>query len=212
MRTTALSSLVATLVLPGCPKPGSDDSAACVPLYAVYTDIDETLTVSDGEWVDQLADPTHDPALRPDADTLMRAYAERGYTILYVTARGEEVTLSDGRSAREATEDWLLAHDFPWVEGALYLSEGYGATGDEAVEYKAAVIEARTEAGWTASWAYGNADTDILAFQAAGIPDDHVFLVGELAGTMGVQPVPDEEAYTSHLDSQLPNITVVTCH
>jgi phosphatidate phosphatase PAH1 len=209
MRSSAV--LPITLLLSGCPSGDALDSAACVPPFAVATDIDETLTLSDGEWLDQLADPTCDPALRPDADTLMRAYAERGYTILYVTARGEEVELSDGRSAREATEDWLLAHDFPLVEGALYLAEGYGVTGESAVTYKAGVIDDRTASGWTTAWAYGNADSDILAFQAAGIPDDHIFLVGELAGTMGVEPIPGEEAYTSHLDSQLPNITPVTC-
>lgn len=114
-------------------------------------------------------------------------------------------------STRCATEDWLLAHEFPYTEDALYLSEGYGATGDAAVAYKSGVIDDRTAGGWTASWAYGNADTDILAFQASGLPDNHIFLVGELAGTMGVEPVPDEDAYTNHLEAQLPSIAHVAC-
>ena len=134
-----------------------------------------------------------------------------GYFVFYVTARGEDLELEDGRSAREASEDWLVDHGFPYSEGALYLADGLGAFGDSAVEYKSEVILDLAAEGWEASWAYGNSDTDILAFQEAGIADDHVFLVGELAGTMGVEPITDEEAYEAHLDEQLPAVTAVSC-
>ncbi len=204
---------IAALVgLVGCPAPGSDSGGPCVLPYAVFTDIDETLTTLDQEWLDQIADPSHDPAMRPGADALMQGYAERGYTIFYVTARGEDIALSDGRSARQASEDWLLGHGFPYAQGSLYLAEGLGAHGDSAVEYKSEVILDLAAQGWTASWAYGNADTDILAFQEAGIPDDHIFLVGELAGTMGVKPIPDDQAYEAHLSEQLPQVEQYGCH
>src|SRR4051812_10555050 len=39
---------------------------------AVVTDIDETLTTDDNEFLYQIADPSYDPAMRPDADTLMQ--------------------------------------------------------------------------------------------------------------------------------------------
>jgi phosphatidate phosphatase PAH1 len=48
-------------------------------------------------------------------------------------------------------------------------------------------------------FAYGNADTDIEAYQNVGIPDDRIFLVGKLAGQMGVEPIPTSEAYGAHL-------------
>ncbi len=188
-----------------------DSGGDCVARYAVFTDIDETLTTADEEWLAQFADPTYDPSMRPDANTLMQAYGDRGYTIYYVTARGQDLSLSDGRSAMEATQDWLEQHEFPLVDGAVYLAEGIGAYGDSAVEYKSGVITDLAADGWEASWAYGNAETDILAFQDAGIPDDHIYLVGELAGTMDVLSITDDDAYTRHLQDHLGEIPDMSC-
>lgn len=203
--------VLSLVLLVACPAPGADSHSPCVPPFAVFTDIDETLTTTDEEWLAQLGDPTHDPAMRPGADALMQGYAERGYTVFYVTARGERLALSDGRGARQASEDWLIAHGFPYADGQLYLAEGLGALGDSAVAYKSEVIMDLEAEGWQADWAYGNADTDILAFQDAGLPDEHIFLVGELAGTMGVQPIPDEEAYEAHQATQLPQVSEQGC-
>jgi len=206
-----LGSALALVVLSGCPSSAGDSAPPCLPPFAVFTDIDETLTTLDQEWIDQIGDPSYDPAMRSGAADLMQGYASRGYSIFYVTARGEDIALSDGRSAREASEDWLLDHGFPFRDGALYLAEGMGAHGDSAVAYKSEVIVELAAEGWEPSWAYGNADSDILAFQDAGIPDDHIFLVGELAGTMGVQPIPDDQAYESHLAEQLGQVTEAVC-
>lgn len=166
---------------------------------AVATDIDETLTTDDLEWIHQIADPDYDPEMRPDADTLMQGWSRRGYRVIYITARGEDLGLVDGTSAREATDAWLGAHDFPYSDEDVYLADGIGAFGDDAVAYKAGVLSDLAAAGLSVVYAYGNADTDIEAFQAAGIPDDHIFLVGSLAGTMGVEGIPDEDAYTAHV-------------
>lgn len=46
--------------------------------------------------------------------------------------------------------------------------------------------------------AHGNADTDIEAHKAAGIPDDDIFLVGQLAGQLGVVPIEARDADTNH--------------
>ena len=91
--------VLSLVLLVACPAPGADSHSPCVPPFAVFTDIDETLTTTDEEWLAQLGDPTHDPAMRPGADALMQGYAERGYTVFYVTARGERLALSDGRGA-----------------------------------------------------------------------------------------------------------------
>jgi len=180
-------------------------------MQAVFTDIDETLTTSDDEWLAQLMDPEHDPAMRPAADTLITGYADLGYAIYYVTARGESITLGDGRTAREATADWLEAHDFPLAEGALYLAPGMHLYEQETIAYKQGVLEDLGDDGWIAEYAYGNAETDILAFQAAGVPDERIFLVGELAGTMGVEPIPDEDAFVTHVDQHLPMVAEASC-
>ncbi len=177
-----------------------EEGPRCEPTSkAVVTDIDETLTTLDSEWLTQVSDPAYDPAMRPDASTMMQTYAELGYTVFYITARGQGMTLPDGRSSTEATEDWLSDHDFPLEKGSLYLAEGIGALGDMAVDYKSAVIADLEADGMQMAWAYGNADTDIEAFQLALIPDDQIFLVGVLAGEMGVEPILDADAYTNHL-------------
>ena len=52
--------------------------------------------------------------------------------------------------------------------------------------------------GWTPVAAYGNADTDIGAYDEAGIPKDITFIVGELAGTEGTMPVENLD-YADHI-------------
>jgi phosphatidate phosphatase PAH1 len=129
----------------------------------------------------------------------MQTYVRRGYRVLYLTARGEGLRLLDGTTAREATEQWLEDHDFPYTSDGVFLADGVGALGGEAADYKIGVMEDLMDVGVTFAYAYGNADTDIEAFQAVGIPDDRIFLVGKLAGQMGVVPVTDAEAFDEHL-------------
>jgi phosphatidate phosphatase PAH1 len=211
--TRASSAVVRAFVVVGwlVLSTGCEPSDECVD-RAVVTDIDETLTTTNAEWLAQFQDPTHDPEERPDASTLMQRYAELGYRVYYVTARAEELELPDGRSARAATEDWLEAHGFPVEEGCLYLADEVSLGGDETVEYKAAVMEALQAEGWGFEYAYGNADTDIAAFREAGIPDDRIFHVGWTAGEIaGVVPIPDDDAYTSHLADHLPSVPDAAC-
>ena len=214
--------LLCLLLATGCtPAPGGSDtdtnadsdSPSC-PTVAVVTDIDETLTTSDEEWLAQILDPSYDPAMRPDANTLMQRYAEAGLDIYYVTARGEDMTLLDGTSARDATEAWLAAHDFPQPQDHVFLAPGIGASGNEVVAYKAGVIDDAEAAGWSFAWGYGNAETDIEAFLQAGMPGQTVFFVGDLsteAADYGVQPIANEDAYTNHLAAQTPSIVPVDC-
>ena len=49
---------------------------------------------------------------------------------------------------------------------------------------------------WVAA-AYGNADTDITAYEANDVPKDHTFIIGLLAGKGGTQPLTSD--YQSHL-------------
>lgn len=187
------------------------EETPCDDQRVVVTDIDETLTTLDEEWMAQLFDENHDPAMRPGANTLMNWYADNGYAIVYITARGDELLLPDYTPAREATQDWLVAHGFPYEEGNLYLGQGAIISGDEAVEYKAGVIETLIAEGWTVDYAYGNAETDIEAFLQAGIPADRIYLVGELAGAMDVEPLHDAAAYTQHIEDHLPGVPSAMC-
>lgn len=192
---------------------GPTGDAPCEPGPAVVTDIDETLTTDDDEWIAQLIDGTHDPAARPDGDLLMQGLADAGYAVFYLTARGDDPVLTDGRGAFEATEDWLVDHGFPYTPGSgrLFLSDGIGVTGDAAAEYKALVLATLQGEGWTFAWAFGNADSDIDAYEAAGIPSDHQLLVGELAGTRAAEPVPDADAYAAFAGPFLAALEPATC-
>jgi hypothetical protein len=179
---------------------GDDD---CPPVTdatraVVITDIDETLTTSDAEWLAQIALGT-EPEMRPEADALMRLFVQRGYRVIYVSARGEDLGLLDGRSAREATEGWLADHGFPYTSDGVFLAPGLAAFPSEAADYKTEVLGELQALGVDMRFAYGNADTDIEAYQNVGIPDDRIFLVGKLAGQMGVEPIPTSEAYGAHL-------------
>lgn len=201
--------LAPVLVCVACSGKAADTASGtegCRPDMLIATDIDETLTTSDKEWLQQLADPSHVPAMRPDANALMQGYASLGYRVVYITARGEDLALLDGRTSREATWDWLTAQGFPGQPEDLFLTEGIGAAGEAAVEYKSGVLAELSRGGSDTVWAYGNADTDILAFLEHGIPEDRIFLVGELAGTMGVVGLTDEEAYAEHMPGQLAGV------
>lgn len=198
---------LALLALPGC----ETGRPPCESHDAIVTDIDETLTTSDTEWLAQLMDPTHDPEMRPDASELMRGYDDLGYTVYYITARGESLDLSDGTTARDATRAWLEAHGFPVRDGTLFLASGNGALGDAAVDYKAETIESLELAGWPIQWAYGNSDTDIEAFQQAGIPDARIFAVGDDCDELDGLDIPDEDAFVVHAQEHLPTVAEAEC-
>ncbi len=175
----------------GCP-PVTDETVT-----AIVTDIDETMTTADSEWLAQLADPTHDPAMRPEANELMWEWHERGYRIFYVTARGEDFPLLDGSSSREATMAWLDAHDFPYEsEQDVFLSSAFIEF--DPAGYKTEVLSGLQDQGFELVYAYGNADTDIEAYKAVGIPNAEQFLVGDLAGTLEVTGITNEDAYANH--------------
>jgi len=203
---------VALLALAACTGSSDDDSGdPCAPgPLAVVTDIDETLTTSDSEWTGVLVGTVDDEEMRPEANALMQDYDGLGYRIFYVTARGEGMATFDGTLARDHTVSWLEGHGFPLEPESLFLAEGDGASGQEAVDYKSAVIDALEADGWTFAEAYGNAESDIEAYRAAGIADDRIWLVGELAGTIdGVGEIPDGEAFAVHRSARMPTVPAV---
>jgi hypothetical protein len=191
--------------------PEAEADAPCVVRMAVVTDIDGTLTTGDAEWLAQIAWPAHDPAMRPDANTLLQDYAALGYEVFYITARGSGLFLLDGTSARDATAAWLQAHDFPYDPDNLFLSDGVGAWGTSAADYKAGILADLQASGWRFIYAYGNADTDIEAFLTAGITPTNIFFVAGDAASMGVSGIAGADAYTQHIADYMPTVPAATC-
>lgn len=175
---------------------------------AIVTDIDETLTISDEEFFQQIADGTYEPMLRAGGPELLSAYADLGYRILYLTARSESITLQvTGETAREATEAWLADNGYPAVDGddvQLILSDSL-VVNEAARQYKAGALMGLQDMGWRFDYAYGNATSDIQAYEDAMIDKEDTFIIGEEAGMLGTVAIEGED-WQMHLDSHIPTV------
>lgn len=177
---------------------------------AIVTDIDETLTLSDGEFIMQIGDGTYDPIEREGASELIGAYADLGYRIMYLTARSEEiVVLGTDETAREATERWLVEHEFPTDPETtiLVLSPNF-VVGDSAQEFKAGALMEQQAAGWRFDYAYGNATSDIGAYADAGIDPSVTFIIGEHGGEGGTVAI-EGEGWVEHTAAHVPTVPAV---
>lgn len=177
---------------------------------AIVTDIDETLTLSDGEFLMQIADGTYDPIEREGASELIVAYADLGYRIMYLSARSEDIVLTGtGETAREATERWLVEHGYPTdPETTVVVLAEMFVFDDTAQEYKAAALMEQQAAGWRFDYAYGNATSDIGAYADAGIDLAVTFIIGEHAGEGGTVAV-EGEGWVEHTEEHLPTVPAV---
>jgi hypothetical protein len=170
---------------------------SCVPHYTfvldagtkvVLADIDGTLTLSDDELTMQIGDGSYDPVENTGASTMMNLWADKGYITLYLTARPH--------AFRAETRAWLTDHDFP--PGPVITANSL-VFGETARSYKATWVGRLVDdLGWEMTAIYGNADSDIAAYEDAGIPKEVTFIIGELAGTSGTQPIEDND-YTDHI-------------
>lgn len=151
----------------------------------VITDIDGTLTTDDAELFTQITDAAYVPKMKIAADALLRAWASKGYPIVYLTARPHVL--------RGETRQWLRDLGFPI--GPVITANNLG----DADSYKTPWVKRMLETfGWVPVAAYGNASTDISAYANAGIPKNLTFIIGELAGSEGTVAIPNND-YTMHL-------------
>lgn len=151
----------------------------------VLTDIDGTLTTDDGQLLAQIPDESYIPKMMGAGDKLIQAWSMKGYPIIYLTARPHVF--------RPETRVWLRDLSFPI--GAVITAQDVG----DAAPYKAEWIQRmRTTFGWEIVAAYGNADTDVIAYEDAGIPKNLSFIVGPLAGMDGTVPI-DNMDFSAHI-------------
>ncbi len=153
----------------------------------VVTDIDGTLTLDNSQLVSQLSSDNYLPLLMPAADKLVQAWAAKGYPVIYLTARPHLY--------RPETRAWFDALAFP--DGPLITeNDGDGKTADA---YKTLWLSRMIQAfGWQVVAAYGNEDTDITAYENAGIDKTRTFIVGSLAGSRGTMPI-DGMSFAQHI-------------
>jgi hypothetical protein len=104
---------------------------------------------------------------------------------VYLTARANEF--------RAETAQWLGGQMFPI--GVTIT----GSNSNDAQAYKTTWLKRMvTDFGWNVVAGYGNADTDIGAYQAVNIPNSQIFIVGPQGGDLGSTPIPNMD-FSAHI-------------
>jgi hypothetical protein len=153
----------------------------------IVTDIDGTLTLNDNELLMEIVDEGYVQVMMGAAARLTNAWAAKRYPVIYLTARPHLL--------RNETQVWLRDQGF--APGPMITSNG----SPDAAVYKTAWLRRMiTELGWVPVAVYGNAATDITAYEAAGIPKDRTFIVGELAGMSGTVAIPNLD-FSQHIST-----------
>jgi phosphatidate phosphatase PAH1 len=130
----------------------------------VVSDVDGTLTAYENAYPESLVLGGDVPA-QPGAAAALTSLAERGYSIVYVTARGDRFT--------QDTRDWFAAKGFP--RGPMRLPTAIVTMpGDDTVEFKRSAIESL--AAFDVKAGVGNRASDITAYTEAGLPVDRIFI------------------------------------
>ncbi|MCX5858525.1 MAG: hypothetical protein NT056_01290 [Proteobacteria bacterium] len=154
----------------------------------IVTDIDGTLTVSDEEVYKQMDDPNYVAVAYGGAIEMLNLYAEKGYQIMYLTARPYYL--------RSLTRMWLDQVEAPF--GYVETADTF-VGGETARAYKRGFLERiMNDLGYQVAVAYGNASTDQEAYEDAAIPADRVFIVGPDVGLYGT---PIQGDYAQHITS-----------
>ena len=152
----------------------------------IVTDIDGTLTISDGELLTELSDETYVPKMMGAANTLMQTWVTKGYPVIYLTARPHLL--------RDESRTWLEGDMFP--AGPMITTNGTTA---DAGDYKTIWLRRMVDSfGWNIVAAYGNATTDIAAYANVAIPLDHTFIIGPNGGMGGTVAIPNND-FSAHL-------------
>ena len=154
----------------------------------ILTDIDGTMTLSDEELFKQIDDGNYDPLENTSSSVMMNKWSDKGYEVVYLTARPHNF--------RAETRAWLQEHDFP--VGPV-ISANELVFDESARDYKSAWVERLTgDFGWDIIAAYGNAESDVQAYEDAGIPKGITFIIGPFAGSSGTQAIENND-YTAHI-------------
>lgn len=165
----------------------------------IITDIDGTMTLADAELTRQIGDTSYVQQTNEGASELLQAWAAKGYKVVYLTARPH--------SFRLLTRKWLELKNMPYGPVITASSLVFGPS---ARDYKAESIRQMVEDfGWEMVAAYGNAGSDIEAYEAASHAKDRTFIIGENAGQAGTVAVPDQSflQHTSSYVSDQPEAT-----
>ena len=161
------------------------------PVKYVVFDIDGTLTVSDKEiskeYVNEILNENYSPKMYEGANKVCEYYLKKGYKILYLSARPNWL-LSNSRT-------WLREKDFPL--GILHTHMGADILlKEEPFTFKRDYLLYLKSKGVEFAAVYGNALTDIKAYEKIGIDKLNTFIIGKHAGKSNTVIV---KSYLDHL-------------
>lgn len=166
-----------------CVQPSADiPNATQKQAQVVVFDIDGTLTPRPLEFWEA----------RRDAAKVVHFYADKGYKIIYLSAR---ITILQAN-----IPNWLKENGFP--EGSVHITETTEDKKDHA-RFKTRILQDYLAHGWKVRFAYGDSTTDFDAYAAVGIPKEHVFALRR-AGESFCQPGAWKtclNGWTEHFDS-----------
>ena len=139
--------------------------------------------------------------LDEDTEFVRGAYQDKGYQIIYLTARPYWVT-ADGR-------EWFGKQNLPaWH----YRSNPYGdgPIPPDSVAHKSNYVRyLRDTVGLNIIRAYGNASSDIEAYANGGMPKTNTWIIGEHAGKSGTQALNGD--YALHYSSVVQDTPLAAC-
>jgi len=140
----------------------------------VISDVDGTLTASESLFMKAVVLGRRIKP-QPGAAAALRAVAERGYQVVYVTARSDRFT--------DATRQWLGNNGFP--RGPVRLADALWVTpGSATIAYKQRTL--RKLDGFRIAAGVGNRKSDVAAYTAVGVPADRIFVkLPEFRGELG---------------------------
>lgn len=166
---------------------------------AVLFDIDGTLTLNDFEAVGDYLGISNAQAYGYAKQTV-KAYQEKGYQILYLSARPYWL-MKNSRA-------WLRSQDLlPWHVHSNANAELLEHK--DTADYKQKYIKQLQANGIHIFRAYGNANTDIQAYAEAGIPKTSTYIIGENAGKDGTQAISGDYSY--HYSTLVMNTPSASC-
>ncbi len=127
------------------------------------SDVDGTLTENEPAFALNVLGLARSPAPHEGAATLFAQLVERGYTMVYMTARPDVFA--------QATRTWLATNGFP--PGVVRTREGarFAFGGPDHAAYKTAALRGIARViGHPVDIGFGNTVTDVRAYEAGGIP------------------------------------------
>jgi hypothetical protein len=165
-------------------------------------DIDGTLTTSDGELIHEIISRVfkgdYVPKMRDGAVDAVNLMESKGYELVYLTGRPYPL--------HRVTKSWLLSKSFPRGSLILTNSNSQSVPNKKGVgTFKAKRIKEIKASKINVDHAFGNALTDIYAYDQAQVSKHKTHIVGKHAGKENTSAIAGYAQYLKKLES-LPSV------